>query len=428
MTYDEALEFIHRVNPMFCNPGLSRVRALCEALGNPQDKLKFIHVAGTNGKGSTSSMLDSVLRSAGYKVGLYTSPFILRFNERIRVDGEEIPDEDLSKMTERIRPIAEAMEDKPTEFELITAIAFDYFRERGCDVVILECGLGGRFDATNVISTSILSLITGISKDHVAILGDTIEKIAWEKAGIIKPGTPVIFGGEDEIARAVIEKEAKENGSDFSIVNHAKIEIKSADLSGSKFDFGDYESIKIKLLGLYQPRNAAMVLSAIDKLKVAGLSISDEAIRDGLLKARWAARFEIISEAPTVIFDGSHNAEGIRAAKESIKQYFGEEKVIAISGVLRDKEYEKIAADISEITEAVYTITPDNPRALAADKYAEVIRQKGTSATPTSSIKEALTLAIDNAKKSGSSVVILGSLYTYGNVIPAIKQIKQNLQ
>ena len=421
MTYDEALAFIHRVNPMFCNPGLSRVRTLCRALGNPQDELKFIHVAGTNGKGSTSAMLDSVLRSAGYKVGLYTSPFIMRFNERIRVDGKEIPDEDLARMTEIILPIAEGMEDKPTEFELITAIAFAYFKERGCDIVVLECGLGGRFDATNVIRTSTLSLITGISKDHVAILGDSIEKIAWEKAGIIKPGVPVIFGGEDEVAREVIAKEVREMCSPFSVVDHKKIKIKSADLSGSTFDFDSYESIKIKLLGLYQPRNAAMVLSAIDKLKEAGLHISDEAVREGLAKAKWAARFEIIGENPTIIFDGSHNAEGIRAAKESIVQYFGDEKVITVSGVLHDKEYDKIAEDIAEVSREVFTITPENPRALDAQKYAEVIKEKGVNTTPTSSIQEALKSAINEANKMGSAIVILGSLYTYGDVIKEIK-------
>ena len=423
MTYDEALAFIHKVNPMFCNPGLERINALCQTLGNPQDSLKFIHVAGTNGKGSTSSMLSSTLRSAGYRVGLYTSPFILRFNERIRVDGEEIPDGDLARMTERIRPIAETMEDKPTEFELITAIAFDYFKERGCDVVVLECGLGGRFDATNVIKTSILSLITGISKDHVAILGDSIEKIAWEKAGIIKPSVPVIFGGEDEVAREVIAKEAKENCSPFYTVDHKKIKIKSADLSGSEFDFGDYEGIKIKLLGLYQPRNAAMVLSAVNQLKEEGLYIPDEAVRDGLLKARWAARFEIVNENPTIIFDGSHNAEGISAAKESVIRYFGQEKVIVISGVLKDKEYEKIAEDIAEIASEVFAITPENPRALDAQKYAEVIKEKGAAATSCEGIEEALSKAIGTAKKNNSAVVILGSLYTYGDVIRAIRSI-----
>jgi folylpolyglutamate synthase/dihydrofolate synthase len=200
MNYSEALTFIHSINSMFCNPGLERTKALCEALGNPQDSLKFIHIAGTNGKGSTSSMLSSILMEAGYTVGLYTSPFILRFNERIRVNGVEISDDDLANITSIVRPIAEKMTDKPTEFELITAIAFYYFKMMGCDFVVLECGLGGRYDATNVVNTAALSLITGISLDHTAILGDTIEKIAWEKAGIIKGDVPVIFGGNNEAA------------------------------------------------------------------------------------------------------------------------------------------------------------------------------------------------------------------------------------
>lgn len=421
MTYDEALSFIHRVNPLFCNPGLGRVKALCEALGNPQDEMKFIHVAGTNGKGSTSAMLDSILRESGYTVGLYTSPFILRFNERIRVDGEEIPDEDLAKITEKIRPIAESMEDKPTEFELITAIAFEYFKRRGCQIVVLECGLGGRFDATNIVKTTTLSLITGISKDHTAILGDTIEKIAWEKAGIIKPGVPVIFGGEDETAREVIEKEAEKCSAPHFTVDHGKTRIKSFDLSGTLFDFGDWRNMRISLLGTYQPRNASTVLTAVDKLREAGIVIPEDAVRRGIEKTRWAARFEIISTNPTIIFDGSHNAEGIRAAKESILRYFGDKRVIVVSGVLADKEYEKIASDISEIAETVYTITPENPRALTAEKYAEVINEKGAMAHPSGSISEALTRAISAAKDSNTAVVILGSLYTYGNVISELK-------
>ena len=421
ITYDEAISFIHRVNPLFCNPGLERVRALCEALGNPQDEMKFIHVAGTNGKGSTSAMLDSILREAGYTVGLYTSPYILRFNERIRVDGEEIPDGDLAEMTELIRPIAEAMEDKPTEFELITAIAFEYFKRRGCQIVVLECGLGGRFDATNIIKTSLLSLITGISKDHTAILGDTIEKIAWEKAGIIKPGVPVIFGGEDEGARQVIEREAEKCSSPLSIVAHDRTKIKSFSLSGSVFDFGNWQDMKINLLGTYQPWNAATVLRAVDKLREVGVNIPEDAVRRGLEKTRWAARFEIIGRDPMIIFDGSHNSEGIRAAKESVLRYFGDKRVIVISGVLADKEYEKIASDISEIAKTAYTITPDNPRALTAEKYAEVIKEKGAMAHPCKSIGEALTRATSAAKDANTAVVILGSLYTYGNVISELK-------
>lgn len=420
MNYNEALEFIHSINPLFCNPGLGRTEELCRALGNPQDELKFIHIAGTNGKGSTSAMLDSVLREAGYKVGLFTSPYIERFNERMRVDGEPISDELLAELCEKIYPIAKSMTDKPTEFELITAIAFLYFKEMDCDIVILECGLGGRLDATNVIKTPLLSVITGISLDHTSILGDTTEQIAGEKAGIIKTGVPVIFGGDDLSAEAVIRKEAEEKHSPFYTVEHQKIRINSADLSGSVFDYNTYRNVRISLLGLYQPRNAALVLSAIDLLRKSGLEIPESAIHEGLAKARWSARFEIISESPRIIFDGAHNAEGIRAATDSIRHYFGGERVYVITGVLRDKEYEKIASDIAAVADRAFTVTPDNPRALDGNRYAEVISSFGTPATPCPSIPDALQIAMKEASASGKSIVILGSLYTYGQVKAAL--------
>jgi dihydrofolate synthase/folylpolyglutamate synthase len=423
MNYDEALKFIHSINSLFCNPGLERTQELCRALGDPQDELKFIHIAGTNGKGSTSAMLDSVLREAGYKVGLFTSPYIERFNERMRVNGEPISDGLLAELCERVYPIAEGMRDKPTEFELITAIAFLYFKEMGCDIVVLECGLGGRLDATNVIKTPLLSVITGISLDHTSILGDTVEKIAGEKAGIIKSGVPVIFGGYDLSAEAVIRKEAEEKSSPFHRVDHENIHINSADLSGTEFGYGSYENIKISLLGLYQPRNAALVLSALDILKAGGLVIPEKAIYEGLMKARWSARFEIISESPRIIFDGAHNAEGIRAATNSIRHYFGEERVYVITGVLRDKEYEKIARDIVAVANKAFTITPDNPRALDGKKYAEVLASFGLSALPCPSIPEALKAARAEALSEGKSIVILGSLYTYGQVKDALRDV-----
>ena len=210
MNYSEAIEYIHSVNWMFCNPGLERVRTLCHALGDPQDSLKFIHVAGTNGKGSFCSMLDSILRAEGYKVGLFTSPYVMEFGERMRVDGENISESELCDLVERVKPIADKMEDKPTEFELITALAFLYFAEKKCDFVVLECGLGGRLDATNVIKTPILSVITGIALDHTAILGDTEEKIAAEKAGIIKSGVPVLWCGAHKGAEQVISEKCAE--------------------------------------------------------------------------------------------------------------------------------------------------------------------------------------------------------------------------
>ena len=198
MTYQETLAYIHNINWCFCKPGLERTRTLCEKLGNPQKELRYIHVAGTNGKGSTCAMLESILRAAGYKTGLYTSPYVRRFNERMQVNGEPIADEELVEITEFVRPVADAMEEKPTEFELITAIAFEYFRRQKVDVVVLEVGLGGRLDSTNVIENPLLSIITGIAFDHISLLGNTLQAIAAEKAGIIKPGCPVLFGGKPD--------------------------------------------------------------------------------------------------------------------------------------------------------------------------------------------------------------------------------------
>ena len=241
MNYEEALEYIHSVNWTFCKPGLERIEKLCSALGNPQNKLKFVHVAGTNGKGSFCSMLSEILLHAGYKVGLYTSPYIKVFNERMRVNGENIPDSTLAEITERVKPIADAMEDKPTEFELITAIAFLYFAEENCDIVVLEAGMGGRLDSTNIIESSVLSVITGISLDHTAFLGDTIPKIAAEKAGIIKEGVPCLWCGdtENDGAYDVIRTVADEKNAPLYTVDRSTVNVKNATLDGTFFDFED---------------------------------------------------------------------------------------------------------------------------------------------------------------------------------------------
>ena len=417
MNYTEALEYIHGISWTFCKPGLDRTRELCERIGNPQDKLKFIHVAGTNGKGSFCSMLSSVLLKAGYKVGLYTSPFIKEFNERMRVNGENITNERLAEITTLVRPIADSMVDKPTEFELITAIAFKYFELEGCDVVVLETGMGGRLDSTNVIKPPLLSVITGIALDHTAFLGDTVEKIAKEKAGIIKRGSPVLYGGEDDVAREVIKSAAKEAGSDYYEVDYSLLCVKDATLDGARFDYKDLQNVEIKLLALYQPRNASVVLDAIKILNKVGLSISENATRGGLLSARWPARFEIISTDPRIIFDGAHNPQGIESAVKSIKHYFGDEKVYVLSGVLRDKDYNFISGELSKIADKAFTLTPDNPRALSAKEYADTLCSYGVCATPHDSIKDAFTSAQAAAKKDGKTLVCLGSLYTYVDII-----------
>jgi len=417
LNYEECLEYIHGVNWVFCKPGLERIGELCERLGNPQKELKFIHVAGTNGKGSFCSMLSSVLTAQGYKVGLYTSPYITVFNERMRINGENISNDELVRLTECIHPIAEQMTDKPTEFELITALAFEYFRSNGCDVVVLEAGMGGRLDSTNIIENSLLSVITGIALDHTAFLGDTVEKIAAEKAGIIKKGCPVLFGGSDANASKVISGRAHLLSSDFYDVDYSDLTDVKMSLDGSKFDFGSYKDIEISLLGSYQPRNAVLVLSAIDILKSRGVEISESAIRDGLRKARWQARFEIVSKDPLIIFDGAHNPQGIAAAVESIKLYFGEKKIYLLTGVLRDKDYTAIAKDLSAVASRAFTLTPDSPRALDSKEYAEVLRDAGIDARAFDSIETAFAEAKKAAKEDGVPLVCLGSLYVYSSLM-----------
>ena len=420
MNYEQSLEYIHGISWTFCKPGLERIGELCERLGHPERNLKFVHVAGTNGKGSFCSMLDSVLREAGYKVGLYTSPYIKRFNERMRVSGKDIEDEVLARITSEVRPIADSMTDKPTEFELITAVAFKYFAEEECDVVILEAGMGGRLDSTNIIDTPVLSVITGIALDHTAFLGDTVEKIAREKAGIIKPNIPILYGGEDDEARAVIKEKAKEQKSRYREVDYSLIKLNSATLSGSDLDYKSHTGVHINLLGLYQPKNTAVVLEAIDSLRESGFAVSEEAIKKGLEKAKWHARFEIIKKTPLTIFDGAHNPQGVESAVKSIKHYFNDRKVCILSGVLSDKDYNYIARKLSEVASAVYTITPDNPRALSAEEYASVISRNGVKAIPCKDIEEAFTLASDEARDKNIPLISLGSLYTYVDIIKLI--------
>lgn len=422
MTYDEAIKYIHSVSNFFCKPGLDRIRELCLGLNNPQSKLRFIHVTGTNGKGSTCSMLSSVLTCAGYRVGLYTSPYVREFNERMRVNGESISNDTLARLTEKVKTVAEKMTDSPTEFELITAIAFEYFNEEKCDVVILEVGMGGRLDATNIIDTSLLSVITGIAIDHTAFLGSTVEEIASEKSGIIKEKSVVLYGGDDPVAERIIRSEAELKQTILYKSDYSKLKIKNIDLNGTTFDYRERADARISLLGSYQPKNAAIVLDALDILSRLGLSVSEDDIRDGLLAASWSARFEIIGSDPTVIFDGAHNPHGISAAVESIKQYFGNKKVVVVSGVLRDKDYRAIAKSLAEVASTVYTITPDNPRALSAGEYADVIKSFGANAIRCDSIGEALKCGKNAAQELDTALFCLGSLYTYCKVIEQINE------
>lgn len=415
MTYPEALTYIHSVNWTFCKPGLDRIETLCAGLGDPQKSLKCIHVAGTNGKGSFCAMIASVLSAAGYRTGLFTSPYIRRFNERMMVDGQEIADDVLADLTARVKPVADGMTDKPTEFELITAIAFLYFQQMGCDYVVLETGMGGRLDATNIIDTPILTVITGIGLDHTAYLGDTMEAIAAEKAGILKPGVPVLYGGDEEIA-PVIQARAEMLESPYYRVDRTGLCVTDLSLDGTRFTYPPYTDLRLSLLGTYQPDNAATVLTAVNLLRDAGLSVPETAVRQGLATVTWPGRFEILSRQPLVIFDGAHNAQGIAAAVDSIRCYFGDRKVYVLTGVLEDKDYRTIAGNLAGVTARAFVLTPDNPRALPGEVYASLLQGLGVPATAYAGVEDAYAAAL-TAARDGTPLLCLGSLYTYASLM-----------
>lgn len=418
MNPQQAIDYIHHINWQFCNPGLERIGELCEKLGHPEKKLRFIHVAGTNGKGSFCAMCSSVLREAGYTVGTFTSPYIRTFYERMQINGENISPDELAELTAFIRPIADSMTEKPTEFELITALSFLFFQKRGCDIVVLETGLGGRLDSTNIIDSPILSVITGIGMDHTAILGDTVAAIAKEKAGIIKKEVPVLFGGEDETAAAIIRDTANTQNAPFIITDHTALTLKTADLSGSTFDFKNRQNLFIPLLGLYQLKNAANLLTAVDILREQGLNIPEKAVYDGLKNTVWHGRFELVSHNPLILFDGAHNPQGIRGAVNSIKQYFPDEKIHLFTGVLRDKDYTEIAGMLAEVADTAFTVTPDSPRALPAEEYAAVLQSAGVSACPYDTVADGFSAARQAAKERKKPLLCVGSLYLYADLYP----------
>ena len=417
MTYQEALEYIHSNYWLGSKPGLSRTRELLSKIGNPQEKLSFIHVAGTNGKGSFCAMLASVLKAAGYQVGLFTSPYILSFPERIRVNGENIPDLSLAELVGYIRPFADSMSDKPTEFELITAVAMEYFSREKCDIVVLECGMGGRLDSTNVIPSAKLSVITGISLDHTAYLGSTVKEIAAEKAGIIKKGTPCLFCGTEQEARKVIGERAKKMSAPLITVNRQDLKVKKVDLEGTVLDIGDHTDLFLPLLGVYQPFNALNVVTAVGILQNQGMRITPQALREGLKTVKWPARYEKISQKPLIFFDGGHNPEGVKAAVESTKLYFGNQKLLLVTGMMADKDHKEMILRLSEIAKEAFCVKPDNPRALAAETLAGELIACGVKSTAFSSVSQALSAVIKKAQEQSDAILCVGSLYLYREIV-----------
>ncbi|MBQ2718673.1 MAG: bifunctional folylpolyglutamate synthase/dihydrofolate synthase [Clostridia bacterium] len=418
MTFEETMAYIHATERQGSRPGLSRIRELCHALGDPQKKLRCIHVAGTNGKGSTSAMLAAVLRASGYRTALFTSPYVYRFGERMQIGGVPIPDKALCRIMDKVRQNADAMADKPTEFELITAAAFLWFFEEGVDVAVIEVGLGGRLDATNVIEDPLLSVVTGISLDHTAILGDTVEAIAREKAGILKPGAPVVVGDVAPAVREVLTEEAAAKGCPVTFLDAGAITVREVTPHGTRFSFGALEDVSIPFAAVYQPKNAALVLLAVEALRGAGLELPERAVRHGLANVFWPARFEYFRHAPDVVFDGSHNPEGIAAAAESIRRLY-RGKVLLLTGVMRDKDYQAMIETLAPLCERVLCVRPDNPRALPAEELAAAWQAGGCEATAYPDVLSAMEAALAAARAERLPLFILGSLYLYREALDA---------
>ncbi len=425
MTCQEAIAYIHSKHQYASKPGLERIRALLQAMGDPQLAVHCIHVAGTNGKGSVCAMLDSILRAADYRVGLFTSPYIRRFQERMRADGEEIRDEELAEITAYVRVCAEQLEEQPTEFELITAIGFEFFRRRGVKYVILETGLGGRLDPTNVIEDPILSIITDIDFDHTEQLGNTLQAIAAEKAGIIKEGRPCLYGGKDSSACRTVRSIAAMRHAPFHTVDRTIYRVSEQTLDGTVFDFQNYIGLRLPLLGTYQPFNAAIVLTSLTILEQNGLTGTEEALRRGLEAVRWPARFELMRrEDPVIICDGGHNPQGVGAVVSSVEAYFPEQKINVLTGVMADKSYDEMIERLKPVTRQAYTVRPSNPRALSAEELAKDFNEHKIPAKAYACVEDAMQAAIEDSRRENIPLICLGSLYLYNEVEQVLNTCK----
>lgn len=406
MTYDDCIKIINSKLKFGMKPGLERINKVLNQLGNPQDKLKFVHVAGTNGKGSTCNMIASVLKESGLKVGLFTSPFVLDFRDRFKINDVMISKEELCSLVEKIEPFSEVL----TEFEFITVIAFEWFKDQECDIVVLETGLGGRFDATNVIKTTQVSVITSISLDHTLILGDNLEKIAMEKCGIIKPnGITVSYPDQNILAEKVIKKEAKNKNNTLVIPDFSKVEMIEYCMNGSTFKYeGNF--INLNLLGKHQIKNCILAISALKALSQKGFYVSNLSITRGINKVNMTARIEVISRDPFIILDGSHNPDGSKALSNFLKEFFKNKNLIGIVGILKDKDYHSMIATLIPLLKKVYTVSVNSPRSLAASDLKKEVEKFCCYTYAKESIEDAVYCAMNTAT-SRDVIVIFGSLY-----------------
>ena len=415
-TIEETLQYLQFDNWAQSAPGLARSRELLGLLGDPQKKLKFVHIAGTNGKGSTAAMLAAVLQSAGYRTGLYTSPHLLRFHERMRVNGEEIDDNSLISLTNTVRNAAESMSEMPTGFEIMTAIAFLYFVQERCDIVSLEVGLGGRMDSTNVIPAPEVCVVMNIGLEHTAILGDTLEKIAAEKCGIIKRGAHAVLFGQTEGVEAVAREKCTQEGVTLTVTAQEKLERISSSLDGQVFKYRGRGPYHLRLLGEYQLLNALTVIDTCTALRSRGWEkLTDEAIDSGLSAARWPGRLELLRRSPDFIVDGAHNPQCVDALMDSLAALYSGKKLIFLTGVLRDKDWQQMLRRALPLAKAFVVITPPSARALDENELAGWLRAQGIEAIPAAGTDDGVRRALAIAGKD-DAICSWGSLYFTGEV------------
>ena len=424
MTYNEAEAFIKRSYDQVIRLGLSRMEVLLEKLGNPQDRLKFIHVAGTNGKGSVCAMTARILQCAGFQMGLFTSPVISEYREQFQINGEMISKEDFSRLAQAVKDACEQMDDPPSEFEKAVALAFLYFAEHACDLVVLEVGLGGTDDATNVIGTPEVAAIVNIDFDHMGFLGNTLTQIAEKKAGIIKEnGIVVTAEQKDEVMTALQERCAAMHARLIQ-TSATQIRVREKSLDGQCLDYENkcsegtkqLQNITLSLLGDHQCGNAAVVLQIIACLQEKGYRISEDAIREGMGSVRWPGRFEVVSKDPLVIIDGAHNPDGIHALSHNLKEYCPDETFVFITGILKDKDYHEMLKQMLPLADSFVTIAPDNPRAMSAKECADAIRACGFAGevVVSANTEQAVSVALQIAKEKRIGVCAFGSLYSVG--------------
>ena len=426
MNYKEARVYLDEVSKYGSELGLESMRELLRRLGDPQNELKFIHISGTNGKGSVLAYLSTILSGAGYRTGRYISPTLFSYRERIQVDGEYIEKESLACHVTAIAAAAEDMQKaglpSPTVFEIETALAFLYFKEKRCDIVTLEVGCGGLLDATNVITTTLMEVIASISMDHTDLLGDTLAKIAAQKAGIIKPDTMVVSAQQKSEAAQVIEDTCKEQHCTLQMVDESKISNVHYGAEGQTFSYKTWENVAISLAGSYQIKNAALALEGVEALRKLGYALSDQQVREGLLHTAWRGRFTTLRRDPTVIIDGAHNPAAALELKESLERYFPGKTLYFVMGMFKDKDYAQVIDLTAPLARHIITVeTPGNPRAMPACELAEAVGKVNPSVEWADSVAHGVEKALAMAGKE-DAVIVFGSLSFLGEAADAVNE------